>query len=639
MEKEDNNSISKISNKEKNYKYDNYGNVMADSIEDLIYDKYMKKNKPIEENNSKEISISSSNTERKEKDDDITVSKRINLQYNDKKLIKNDSSSSKDILELINENKQSESGDKFLDSINEESEIERNNNNNKSDEIKNDDEKLINTMEENDDPKKEGKQDDKYDSNQKVELILNVNRDSNDNINANINDNNDNNNNSDNNKSCKYNKNSDEISKDSNNNRASESTKVNSKKGNINIIPEINMKKRIKNIRKIHLNNSPSETDSKNSKVLQNSNTKKLISNIEEIKEKNNYIIKLDLNLNDTKEEKTNYLKVLTNVINTCYFCTKELIEHNKKHNSNDSEKRDDYNNKNRGSHNNLNDNENDNNINVNVNLNKNKSEKFLKENPEMYAELDLDKYNKPSNIKIRITNPYYHLFKNNKNISIFKDYKTYTLKKVHKSKSTKDMQDNNYYVKKDRNTNTNRNLNANRVNNMKKLGPLKIKRKMKTNNNTLNKNSTKNDFNYKNDNTINLNDYKYFHNKAICNALAHKSGKKCESCLCILNQKREEEKKNLIPNRKLNLKNTPNSRNMKNIKLIDEDYGKNNYFNENVWDKTNVHSSSRNKMRKNKKRKISKRKNYSNNGSKNSSTNYANVINIDFPLLKSYFH
>ena len=149
MENEDNHSISKISNKENNYKYDNYGNVMADSIEDLLYDKYMRKNKPKEESNSKEISISSSSTEKKEKDDDITVSKRINLQYNDTKLIKNDSNSSKDILELINENKQSESDDKFLDSINEENENEINKNN-KIDEISKNDEKFINTKEGND---------------------------------------------------------------------------------------------------------------------------------------------------------------------------------------------------------------------------------------------------------------------------------------------------------------------------------------------------------------------------------------------------------------------------------------------------------------------------------------------------------
>ena len=620
MENEENHSISKISNKENNYKFDNYGNVMADSIEDLLYDKHLKRNKPKEESNSKEISISSSSTEKKEKDDDITVSKRINLQLNDTKQVKNDTNSSKDILELINENKQSESDDKFLDSINEENENETNNNN-KSDE------KFINTMEGNDVyPQKGGKGDDNENgSNKKIKLILNVNKDGNDNINIKINED------KNNNKSIKYNENSDEISKESNNNRGSESTKVNSKKGNT--IQELQIKKRVKNIRKIHLNNSPSKTDSKKLKILHNCNSKKIISKVEGIKEKNNYIIKLDLNLNDSKEGKKNYHNVLTNVINNCYFCTKELIYNNyDRYNSNDVEERYGDNNKYRGNNKNIIDED------RSDNLTKNKSDKFLKEKPEMYAELDLDKYNQPSNIKIRITNPYYHLFKNNKNKSIFKDYQTYSLKKVHKSKSTKDMSDNNYYLKKDRNKN--KNIDVNRLDNRKKLGPLKIKRKIEANYNTLNKYSTKNDFNFRNDYTTNVNDYYYFHNKEICNALAHKSGKKCEACLCILNQKREEEKKNLISNRKLNLQNASNSRNIKNIKLIEPEYGKNNYYNKkNIWDKNNAYSSSHNKKRKAKKKSIGKRKNYSNNDSQSSSTNYANVINIEFPLLKSYFH
>ena len=615
MEKEENHSISKISNKENNYKFDNYGNVMADSIEDLLYDKYMRKNKPIEESNLKEISISSSNTEKKEGDDDITVSKRINLQNSDIKLIKNNSKSSKDILELINENKQSESEDKFLDSINEEN--ENDGKYNKSDEIKKNDEKFINTLEGNDiyPIKAEKGDENKNDLNKNFELILNVNNDNNDNINIKINDDNDNN--------KLFSENSNEISKESNNNnRGSESTKVNSKKSNM--IQEIKAKKWIKNIRKIHLNNSPLKTDSKNLKILQNNKSKKIISNVEGIKEKNNFIIKLDLNINNSKEEKNKYYSKLTNVINNCYFCTKELVCNKyDRYNSNDGEERDDYFNRNRLNYKNLNDND------ISDNLNKNKSDKFMNEKPEMYAELDLDKYNHPSNIKIRITNPYYHLFKNNKNNSIFKNYQTLSLKKVHKSKSTKDMSDNNYYLKKDRNTN----IDVIRVDNRKKLGPLKIKRKIKTNNSTLNKDSTKNDLNYKNDNTTNLNDYKYFCNREICNALAHKSGKKCEACLCILNRRKEEEK-NLISNRKLNLKNSPNSR---NIKLIEAEYWKNNYHNENnVWDKNNAYSSSHNKK---KKKKINKRKNHSNNDSKSTSTNYANVINIEFPLLKSYFH
>jgi hypothetical protein len=300
--------------------------------------------------------------------------------------------------------------------------------------------------------------------------------------------------------------------------------------------------------------------------------------------------------------------------------------------NSNDIEERNGYNNNNRGNYKKIND------ISRSDKLIKNNNDKFVKEKPEMFAELDLDKNNHPSHIKIRITNPYYQLFKNNKNNSALKDYRTNSLKKVHKSKSTKDMIDNNYYSKKDRNIK--KDYNTNRIDNRKKLGPLKIKRKIDSNYNTLNKYSIKNDFNDKNDNKININDYKYFHNKEICNALSHKSRKKCESCLCILNQKREEEKKNLIPKRKLNIKNIPNSRNNKDIQLVEDDHGKINYYNKkNIWEKNNAYSSSHNKLRKTKKKKINKRKNYSNNDSKSSSTNYANVINIEFPLLKSYFH
>jgi hypothetical protein len=45
MESQDNNSISIISIKDNYYRFDNYGNVMADSIEDLLYDKYNPKYK------------------------------------------------------------------------------------------------------------------------------------------------------------------------------------------------------------------------------------------------------------------------------------------------------------------------------------------------------------------------------------------------------------------------------------------------------------------------------------------------------------------------------------------------------------------------------------------------------------------
>ena len=588
MENEENHSISNISNKENNYKFDNYGNVMADSIEDLLYDKYLRRKIPKEKSLSKKVSKSSSSskTEKKEIEDDITVSNNINLQYNDEKSIKKNSNSSKEILELINEDKKTENNDRFLDSINEET--ENINYYNKNNDITENNEEFVNSLEKKDEYSKEGEKEGENEENNKIKLILNINK----------------NNYDDNNRFYKYNENSDEISKESNNNnRPSESTKVNSKKSK--------------------------KFEGKKMKILQNKNSRKLISNAEGIRNKNNYIIKLDLNLNDSKRnnfynkltpEYTN--KILSNVINNCYFCTKEL-----KYNDDiyiDKEKIDDY--KYKRNHKNNNDSdENDNN-------NKKIKDKFLNEKPQMYAELDLDKYNQPSNIKIRITNPYYHLFKNN----ILKDYQTHSLKKMHKSKSAKDILDSKYNIKKYRK----KNIEVIKLDKRKKLSPLKIRRNINSNNYTVNKYSTKKDFNYRGDNKTNISDYKCFHNKEIYNAFAHKNGKKCDACLSILKQKREEEKKHIISNRKLNLKHNPSSRNIKNIKLFEPIYRKNKFFNDkNVLDKNNVYSSIPSKKRKNKKIKSSKKKKHGNKDSDTSSTNYANVINIEFPLLKSYFH
>ena len=591
MENEDNHSISNISNKENNYKFDNYGNVLADSIEDLLYDKYLRRKIPMEKSLSKKISKSSSSsmTEKKEKEDDIRVSKNINLQNNDEKSIKKNSNSSKEILELINENKKSENNDRFLDSVNEETENDINYNN-RNDEIIGNNEEFVNSLEKKDENFKEGEQEGENEDNKEIKLILNVNKDNND----------------DNNRFFKYNENSDEISKESNNNRPSESTKVNSKKSKNNI--------------------------GKKFKILQNNNSKKLISNVEGIRDKNNYIIKLNLNLNDSKEGKKNLCnhfipeytnKVLSNVINNCYFCTKEL-----KCNEDtylDKDERDDYNNKYKRNHKINNDSD------GNDNKNKKNKDNLLNEKPQMYAELNLDKYNQPSNIKIRITNPYYHLFKND----ILKDYQSHSLKKMHKSKSAKDIKDNNYHIKKKRK----KNIEVIKLDKKKKLVPLKIKRNIISKNNTINKYSTKNDFNYRNDNTTNITDYKCFHNKEIYNAFAQRSGKKCDACLSILKQKREE-KKQLISHRKLNLNHNPSSRNIKNIKLFEPIYRKNKFFNnKNVLDKNYGYSSIKSKKRKNKKNKSSKKKKHSNKDSDTSSTNYANVINIEFPLLKSYFH
>ena len=45
MEKQNNLNNSESISPENNYKFDNYGIVLADSIEDLLYDKYFMKNK------------------------------------------------------------------------------------------------------------------------------------------------------------------------------------------------------------------------------------------------------------------------------------------------------------------------------------------------------------------------------------------------------------------------------------------------------------------------------------------------------------------------------------------------------------------------------------------------------------------
>jgi len=647
MKNEEKNSISEISNKENNYKFDNYGNVMADSIEDLLYDKYLGRKKPMEKSSSEKISKSNSSsiTEKKEKDNDndyydnndnddndnddnddnnndndnnndITESQNINLQDNDEKSIKKNSNSSKEILDLINEDKKSENNDRFLDSFNQENENDNDNDNdiniNKNDEITENNEEFVNSLEKKNEYPEEEEQEDENGANNEIKLILNVNQN-----NDNINDKN-----SENNKFYKYNENSDEISKESNNNnRPSESTKVNSKKS--------------KKSKKMKF--SPSKNEGQKFKIIQDNNSKKLISNIKGIKDKNNLIIKLDLNVKDSKEKNNNFSnqlipeytkKNLSNVINNYYFCTKELKFNDDTYNSKYKEESDNYNNKNKRKY--KNNDESD----GNDNKNENNNDTLLNEKPKMYAELDLDKYNQPSNIKIRITNPYYHLFKNNKNI--FKEFQTHSLEKMLKSKSTKDISDKGYHIKKFRK----KNIEIIKLDKTKKLVPLKIKRKIFTNNYSINKYSTKNDFNFRNDNKTNVSDYKYFHNKEIYNAFEHKSRKQCEACRTILKQKREEEKKHIISNRKLDLKHSPSSRNIKNMKLFEPIYRKNNYFKEkNIFDKKNCYSSIPNKKRKNKKFKSSKKKKHSNKDSDTSSTNYANVINIEFPLLKSYFH
>ena len=66
MEIQDDDSISKTSNKDNFYRFDNYGNVVADSIEDLLYDKYTKKNN--EDNDDEEEEDETESLKEKNKD-------------------------------------------------------------------------------------------------------------------------------------------------------------------------------------------------------------------------------------------------------------------------------------------------------------------------------------------------------------------------------------------------------------------------------------------------------------------------------------------------------------------------------------------------------------------------------------------
>ena len=70
MEKQNNFNNSESISPENNYKFDNYGIVLADSIEDLLYDKYFMKNKyndkiiKLKDNSSEIISNEKDNTNR-----------------------------------------------------------------------------------------------------------------------------------------------------------------------------------------------------------------------------------------------------------------------------------------------------------------------------------------------------------------------------------------------------------------------------------------------------------------------------------------------------------------------------------------------------------------------------------------------
>ena len=152
-------------------------------------------------------------------------------------------------------------------------------------------------------------------------------------------------------------------------------------------------------------------------------------------------------------------------------------------------------------------------------------------------------------------------------------------------------------------------------------MGPLKLKRKTKTN-------STSSVYTTKSDNIGIASDYNYFKNKEIANAIGHRFGRNCEACNSVKNQ------------------NKYHSKNKFNAKSFESGFKKNNLVNEekikkirkrSKEDKNNYNTYNKNKKIKNKR--TSKGKNQSNISNSSLSTKYANVINIEFPALNSYFH
>ena len=246
----------------------------------------------------------------------------------------------------------------------------------------------------------------------------------------------------------------------------------------------------------------------------------------------------------------------------------------------------------------------------INNNKNNQKNASALKK-PEMWTELDLDKYRNPSKIRIKINNPFYpfYNFLNNNN-------QTVSLNKI--KKRTKFLDNTNIY-KKDTNQDTIR------IKNRKQLGPLKIKRITKTN-------STSSVYSAKSDAIGKTNDYNfninYFKNKEIANAIGHKNGRNCQACNSIKNPINKINVKSFQPELRNNNFFNEENFNKKKKKYI-EDINSNNYY-----------SYNKDKI---KNKKINKNKNKNKNQSKmtNSSlsTKYANVINIEFPALNSYFH
>ncbi len=724
MESQDNNSISIISNKDNYYRFDNYGNIMADSIEDLLYDRYTIGNEYKEDhdiNNKSEksdyIPLSSSDLEeeekRKRKDNEkkekkrkkeakkekekkkdmknkevkkkIIFEKNIN-QYrpikNNNQVIKKNitiksNNSSKDLLNLIdNKGILSPTDDKFLESnIPEDNtdnieKIENIDNIVNLDNKSTDEDKFMKTLEGNDiyntnKGNKEIKSNDKEDILEDLTSIHNNNAND-----QNIKNNDKNNIIISNNISDNYEFNSKKNSKDNKNiiiyNRngedITESTKVNSKKSNtLNYLnPDFKNLKNYRTIQKIQLNN-PSNTVNKKIKI--NKNNTKLISNKQSIKVKKNLI---KINLNDKKNKlpipnicyisklrkrylcnelipkkprlfitKT-YNSIMNNkrgplltIVNDYYFCTKEIgVEKNMIRNEIDDQE---YNyNGNNDNNNNIESNEDSDRIsdygghykyekkdkkrkNKTKSKNKSKSKKTTKikkiknKDPEMFTELELDKNHNPQNIRIKINNPFYPFYQ-----FVGQNHKTIQLNKLIKNK--------NGFLNKNLIIRNDSDKNNIKINNRRKLGPLKIKRATKTN-------SLNNLYTTKNINISTGNDYNnnyYFNNKEIRHAIGHTDGRVCPACITLKTKKIDNKSK--IRSFESYLK--------KNNNYLKEEINRNKNISINE-NKNNCHSYNKNSKR----IRLNRQKSNNNISSSSISSKYTKVINIDFPVLNSYFH
>ena len=250
-----------------------------------------------------------------------------------------------------------------------------------------------------------------------------------------------------------------------------------------------------------------------------------------------------------------------------------------------------------------------------NKKINKIKSKEEKKE-PEMWTELDLDKNRNPSKIRIKIHNPFYPLYQFNQK----DNNQIISLNKLRKSRSN--FFDNNIHINKGSNSNQN----LIRINNKKNLGPLKLKRRTKTN-------STSSVYTTKSDNIGFASDYNYnynyFNNREIANAIGNRIGRNCEACNSVKNKNKHYSNNNKF-----------------NTKSFESGFKKNNLINEEKIkkikkrsndNKNNYNSHNKNKKAKNKRG--SKGKNQSNVSNSSLSSKYANVINIEFPALSSYFH